>query len=318
MVWLVCLPLLAAGAGAAVLSAWPALQRTGPLALAASFAPLGAVCAVAAAVLLLVLVVLGRPRRLAGAGLLLSLALVVPPVAPAVPPLLAGPQPVGEHRLTVVSLNMLSGQADPESIARAAAGADVLVLVEVLPDALEAVLATDVGTDFPHRGGAAQDGYSGTLVLSRHPVETVEVLDLSFQQRLVRLDVPGIGPVHLLAAHPINPLAGTGIWEREHRQLLELATGVGRGPVVVAGDLNAVDQHVVMQAWRQAGFTDVAHSAGAGWVRTWPADRRFPPVIGIDHVLTGPGLTGVELSTFWVPGTDHLGLRAVLAPTTTD
>ena len=48
-------------------------------------------------------------------------------------------------------------------------------------------------------------------------------------------------------------------------------------PTVVAGDFNAVDDHHTMQALYADGFRSAAHLAGAGFVRTWPADRRFPP-----------------------------------------
>lgn len=313
LVWVLCLPLLTAGAVAAVLSGWPALQLRGPLALLASFVPLGVLAAALAAVLLLLPALLAPRRAPHVVGLVLALLLVAVPIAPTVPPLLAGPVVDDRSGLDVVSINLQAGQADPAAVSEAASGADVLVLLECTPEALGALLETEVASELPHRSGGGAGTWDGAVVLSRHPLETVEVLDLSFQQRLVRVDAPGTGPVSVLAAHPVSPFGGTWVWAEEHDRLIDLARDA-EPPVVVAGDLNAVDQHVVMDRWREAGFTDVGHSAGAGWVRTWPADRRHPPVLGIDHVLTGPGLRGVELGTFDAPGTDHLGLRAVVAP----
>ncbi|WP_090595874.1 endonuclease/exonuclease/phosphatase family protein [Auraticoccus monumenti] len=312
LVWVLCLPLLAAGAVSTVLSVWPDLQLRGPLALLASFVPLGVLAAAVAAVLLLVLALFARHRAPHAVGLLLAMTLVAVPLAPTVPPLVVGPPAQPGIGLDVVSLNLLAGQADPVAVSRAAAGTDVLVLVECTPEALSALLEAGLAQELPHRSGGGAGAYDGAVVLSRYPLETVEVLSLSFQQRLVRIDAPGTGPVSVLAAHPLSPFGGTEVWAEEHDRLIALARAA-EPPVVVAGDLNAVDQHVVMHRWREAGFTDVGHAAGAGWVRTWPADRRYPPVLGIDHVLTGPGLRGVELSTFDAPGTDHLGLRAVVA-----
>lgn len=314
LVWLLCLPLLAAGAVATVLSLWPELQLRDPLALLAAFIPLGVLAAALATLLLLLPALLARHRILHVVGLLLALVLVAVPIVPTLAPLVAGPAADGRSSLDVVSINLRAGQADPVAVRDAAAGADVLVLVECTPEALTALLGTGVAGELPHRSGGDEGAHDGAVVLSRHPLETVEVLLLSFQQRLVRVDVPGTGPVSVLAAHPISPFGGTGVWAEEHDRLIDLARSA-EAPVVVAGDLNAVDQHVVMDRWRGAGFTDVGHSSGAGWVRTWPADRRHPPVLGIDHVLTGPGLRGVDLGTFDAPGTDHLGLRAVVAPT---
>ncbi len=84
---------------------------------------------------------------------------------------------------------------------------------------------------------------------------------------------------------------------------------------VVAGDFNAVDDHLTMRALYDDGWRSAANLAGVGFVRTWPANRRIPPMIGIDHVLVDGRLTATAFSTFEVPGTDHLGVRAVIAGT---
>ena len=84
----------------------------------------------------------------------------------------------------------------------------------------------------------------------------------------------------------------------------------------MAGDFNAVDDHGPMRDLYADGWRSAADLAGAGFVRTYPADRRFPPLIGIDHILLDDRLTATEFTTFDVPGTDHLGVRAVIAGTT--
>ena len=63
------------------------------------------------------------------------------------------------------------------------------------------------------------------------------------------------------------------------------------------------------------GWRSAADLAGAGYVRTYPADRRIPPLIGIDHILVNDRLTATSFSTFDVPGTDHRGVRADIAGT---
>ena len=86
-------------------------------------------------------------------------------------------------------------------------------------------------------------------------------------------------------------------------------------PTVVAGDFNSVDDHSTMRDLYADGFHSAANLAGAGFVRTWPANRRVPPLIGIDHILVDGRLTATAFSTFEVPGTDHLGVQAVVAGT---
>lgn len=335
-------PLLLVAGGLALLSAVPDLQRWGPFAVLASFGPVGVLAAGASALLLTALLLTGlltgrgrqesraggrvpRPRALhprqarPALGLVLALASLLVLLAPSlsVPAALSARGAGAEGRLRVVALNMLSGQADVADLTNAAAGADVVVLSEVTPAAQQRVLASDLAQQLPYTGGEGAGGFVGTTVLSRYPMETVTVLELSFQQRLVRVEVPELGAVHVLAVHPVNPLGGSQRWEDEHQQLIELA-GTVEGPLVVAGDFNAVDQHLVMHRWRAAGLVDAAHSSGSGWLRTWPADSPALPLLGIDHVLTTCDLRGTGVSTFRASGSDHLGIRAVLELTDRD
>ncbi len=313
--WVCSVPLLLLAGGLATLAVWPQLQRSTLLALAASFAGYGVLAATVVGLLLLAVVLAGRRRRAALVGLVLAVALALAPVSPQLTALVAPPETEGP-RLTVVALNLLHGRAEPAALVRAARGADVLALTEVTPQSLQTLLGTELGRGFPHRVGDGAEGSIGTVVLSRHPLEEVAALRLTFEQRLVRVDVPDLGPVAVLAAHPVHPLvAGSARWEQEHRRLVELTALAGGAPVVVAGDLNAVDQHLVMHAWREAGYSDAAHTAAAGWVRIWPADRSHPALIGIDHVLSDASLRATGLRVFDAPGSDHHGLRVELAAT---
>ena len=61
--------------------------------------------------------------------------------------------------------------------------------------------------------------------------------------------------------------------------------------------------YTTMRALYDDGWRSAANLAGVGFVRTWPANRRIPPMIGIDHVLVDGRLTATAFSTFEVPGT---------------
>ena len=50
------------------------------------------------------------------------------------------------------------------------------------------------------------------------------------------------------------------------------------------------------------GWRSAADLAGAGYVRTYPADRRIPPLIGIDHILVNDRLTATAFSPSRCPG----------------
>ena len=137
----------------------------------------------------------------------------------------------------------------------------------------------------------------------------------AFTQWVTTVSVPGRAPVRLVAAHPCNPYCGRGLFAADHA-LLEGTVRANQGsPLVVAGDLNAIDDHAPLVRLRADGMRSATDLVGAGWVPTYPADRSFPPLFPIDHVLVNDQLTVTALRTVHLPGTDHLGLVATVAGT---
>jgi endonuclease/exonuclease/phosphatase (EEP) superfamily protein YafD len=62
------------------------------------------------------------------------------------------------------------------------------------------------------------------------------------------------------------------------------------------------------------GLDDAAAATSWSWGGlSWPADRPFPPLTRIDHVLTSPDATAQSVSTFSIVGTDHRGVIARLS-----
>ena len=151
------------------------------------------------------------------------------------------------------------------------------------------------------------------MIYSRFPLGTANLIDTTFSQPLTTVAVPGIGTVTLMAVHPCNPYCGGNRWASEHAMLAQIAAAHLEGPLIMAGDFNAVDDHGPMQALRRLGLKSATDVAGAGWLPTWPANRGIPPLIPIDHVMINAQLTAITVRTFAVDDTDHLGLIATLA-----
>jgi endonuclease/exonuclease/phosphatase family metal-dependent hydrolase len=57
-------------------------------------------------------------------------------------------------------------------------------------------------------------------------------------------------------------------------------------------------------------LVDAADATGDGLKTTWPAGRRLPPEITIDHVLIDPRIAARAVSVHTIPRSDH---RAVIA-----
>jgi endonuclease/exonuclease/phosphatase family metal-dependent hydrolase len=190
-----------------------------------------------------------------------------------------------------------------------------VTFVEARPDWVDS-LPLRFREEFPYAVGAPFQGDSGSIIFSRYPITSSEALPTSsFQQWSAIVTTPQLGPLRVAAVHPCNPYCGPGLWTAEHTELRHWLARQDDTPTVVAGDFNAVDDHGPMRELYAKGWRSAADLAGAGFIRTYPANRRIPPLIGIDHVLVDARLTATSFETFGVPGTDHLGVRAVIAGT---
>ena len=318
--WLVTLGVLATipAAVATVLRVFPPADD-GP-ALLASFIPYGLVFWLPALGFFAVAMV--RARR-SGTFARVSLVLitlvallgVLATLAWQAPAFVASGRPATTDPITIASLNVQHGGADPTATAEGVADADIVVFVEATPDWVAALPAT-LREEFPYAVGAPLQHNAGSIIFSRYPIQSSEALPASsFQQWAASVQTPQLGLLRVVAVHPCNPFCGPGLWTAEHTELRHWLARQDDTPTVVAGDFNAVDDHGPMRELYADGWRSAANLAGAGYVRTYPANRRFPALIGIDHLLVNDRLTATAFSTFDVPYSDHLGVRAVIAGT---
>lgn len=290
--------------------------RDDPTALVASFIPyslLGYAVAAVAFALALALVLPGRRAAVAALTLVAVLGLSLHVVWTA-PFFVADGRTASSPTFALLSLNLYKGRADPDQLLAQAQDADVVVLVETTPDALAGLAERGWLDRFPYAVGGADGVQSDTAVYSRFPLSDSELLgSTSFQQWVTTIDTPASGSVRLMAVHPCNPYCGGGLWASEHAALAQVAAANLDQPLVIAGDFNAVDDHGPMLDLRRLGLESVTDVVGAGWLPTYPANRPFPPLLPIDHVLVDDQLTATSVHRVRVAGTDHLGLLTTIA-----
>jgi endonuclease/exonuclease/phosphatase (EEP) superfamily protein YafD len=82
--------------------------------------------------------------------------------------------------------------------------------------------------------------------------------------------------------------------------------------VIAAGDFNATTDHAQFRRLLAHGYADAAQQSGAGYLPTYPNDRWYGPLIGIDHVLLRGGVGAADVRTLGVRGSDHRALLARL------
>lgn len=266
----------------------------------------------------------GRRRGVAGA-LALTLGVVavlgLATVAPrALVDVGAGTDPAGTAGtagLTVLTLNVYRGEADPEAVATLVRdrAPDLVALPEAGTDLrrrLSARLDDDAGgsgyRSFVAEGGG--DGSSTTVYVRRTLGRPSVAEDRRGTFPTLVVDLPG--RPRFVAVHPQAPKPGaTEAWRREVADLARWCTP--DRPAVLAGDMNATLDHAAFRT-ATASCTDAAASTGDGLVGTWPSG--LPRLLGpqIDHVLLAGGPTARSAEVVDVPGTDHRALIVTLAP----
>ncbi|WP_433672591.1 endonuclease/exonuclease/phosphatase family protein [Nocardia sp. CA-136227] len=275
-----------------------------PAVLAASFASYLMVCALVA------VLVLGLARRWVSAALaVLVSATALWSQAPMLWP--DGSAPPGTD-LVMMQSNLLFGHGSAAAVVRAVREREVEVLTveELTPELLSKLDAAGLADLLPHRFTApSSSAGQGTGIFSRYPLEDGVKFDGFWLNNLRATMIhPGRGPVTVFALHPIPPTLNAGVWAHELgriRDILDQATG----QVVAGGDFNSTYDHAAYRNLVSGRFADSAELLGVGALPTWPTDRRWGPVIGIDRILIAQG-HAVALSSYTIPDTDH---RAVIA-----
>ncbi|TPG34250.1 endonuclease/exonuclease/phosphatase family protein [Mycolicibacterium hodleri] len=304
--------LLAATAALAVRYAPIPGHRTLYLVIASPYLMLAAPAAI-------VVLAWGRRWPLAGLACLLTAVLVAIQV-PWFVRVTPDPSSVG---VRVMTLNMLYGEADPADMVRVAEGsADILLAQELTPEAVQGLSAAGIQKEFPYRALDARPSSAGVGIYSRYPITySTRIPGYMLAMVNARVRIPRIThDVSLLSVHLDAPWPrAIDGWHRDLAKLpstvSEVAAQAGEGAVLIGGDFNSTIDMLPFRQLLANGYQDAARQAGSGRNFTYPANKRYPPVLGIDHVLTR-NATAVSTETVEVKGTDHRALlTTIMVPT---
>ncbi len=305
--------LLAVGFGLAALVRVFGLDRGTPLVQAASFTPYVALGSLLAAL------AIGLCRQWWPLGVSLGAAVAL--VISVAPRGIAAPPPE-QHTavITVMSLNMRIGGADPKSIVDLVreAHVDVLALQEFTPDADESLVAAGLPDLLQYRESHPELAASGSALFSRLPLTDGGRRVASpngFDQAYATLALPGGTAVVVESVHPVPPIGSeqTRRWAAGLRnQVRADAPGPRR---ILAGDFNATLDHFEFRQLLGTGYRDAAAEVGEGFTPTWPFYGRrslVTPRIALDHVLVPPGVGVREFHAVTMPRTDHRAIIVTL------
>lgn len=221
-----------------------------------------------------------------------------------------GTAPVGTD-LVVMQSNLLLGNGSAEAVVRAARenSAEVLTIDELTPELLSRLDTAGLAELLPYRYAAPSSGGQGTGIFSRYPLQDgIKFEGFLLNNLRATMIHPERGPITVFAIHPIPPLSNAGVWARELGRIGELLDEQ-TGQVVVGGDFNSTYDHAAFRNLMSGRYADSAELLGVGAMPTWPTDRTWGPVIGIDRVLVAGG-HATSVRSAEIAGTDH---RAVIA-----
>ncbi|MFH5208344.1 endonuclease/exonuclease/phosphatase family protein [Antrihabitans spumae] len=275
--------------------------------LLASFAPYVMI----AAVLGLLLLALAKHWIGVGAAVLAIGAAV----ATQLPVYVASGTPGTGQALTIMQSNIYFGEGDAAAVVRevTANDVDILTIDELTPDSVARLDAAGIAAVLPHRYVEADIGAEGTGIFSRFPLsDQVNHDGFILNQVSARATLPSGDEVTVFAFHPVPPFpSGPQPWSGEMERIRDILDAVPDSTehVVVGADFNATQDHSLFRKLFDTGIEDSADQVGAGMLRTYPSDKSFPPIIGIDHILLA-GAHADELRTVHIEGTDHMAVIA--------
>ncbi|MEV6275808.1 endonuclease/exonuclease/phosphatase family protein [Nocardia sp. NPDC051832] len=219
----------------------------------------------------------------------------------------------GGPEVTVMQANLLFEGADPHALVEAVHTRQVTILTvnELTPAALDDLTRAGLDRLLPHRYVSPGRTATGTGIWSAYPLtDTVEYDGYVLNQLSATATLPDAGAVTVYAFHPVPPIYGTEVWSDELARLRAiLDRAPADRPAIAGGDFNATFDHFQFRALLSGRFHDAAEQSGAGHLVTYPTDKPYPPVIGIDHLLLADA-RALAVETVSLPGADHRALVA--------
>jgi len=192
----------------------------------------------------------------------------------------------------------------------------LVTLEEVTPPGFDELDSSGALAQLPFRLQIRQFDPWSFLIASRYPVTGGRAV-YAYDRALIlqaTLSLPS-GPIDLWVVHTVAPLPNTfSQWQDQLDLINRAVRRHGTNRLLVVGDFNATWGSRGFRQILDAGLADGAAVRGQPFAMTWSQDFPvLPPLVRIDHVLTGTGLTVTRFATRTGPGSDHRAMVATIA-----
>jgi endonuclease/exonuclease/phosphatase (EEP) superfamily protein YafD len=268
--------------------------------------------------IVLLVAVLGRRPFLAGAALLI----VVAQIAFLFPELTAA-EPVPTWATHAPTLRLLDANVYNVNPSMAGYASEIsavrpqlVTMEEATPVDVSQLDRSGALADLPYRFEIKRFDPAAFFVASHYPLSHTKVVHLYGRPLIIQttLELPS-GPQRLWVVHTIAPLPSSfSQWKGQLTTIGRLLRARGPGGLLIVGDFNATWGSRGFRSILDSGVTDGAAARGKPFEMTWSQIKPLlPPLVRIDHVLTGPGVAVTQIRTDVGPGSDHRDLIATVA-----
>jgi endonuclease/exonuclease/phosphatase (EEP) superfamily protein YafD len=265
-----------------------------------------------------VVALVGRRWLLAGAALLVvaaQVAFLAPELTAAEPlPAWAAHAPT----LTLLDANVYDVNHSLAGYARQIASVrpDLVTLEEATPELVTGLDHSGSMARLPYRFEIKRSDPGAVFIASRYPLTAPHVITAYGRPVIteVTIGLPS-GPQALWVVHTIAPLPSSfALWKGLLTTIRYEVQARGPAGLLVVGDFNATWGNQGFRQILATGLTDGAAARGKPFEMTWSQTKPvIPPVVRIDHVLTGPGVTVTGIRTDVGAGSDHRDVIATVA-----
>jgi endonuclease/exonuclease/phosphatase (EEP) superfamily protein YafD len=185
----------------------------------------------------------------------------------------------------------------------------------VTPDATQ--LADDGAlAALPYRLEVKRLDPKAFLIASKYPLSGENVVYYDYLPLIVQTTVhlPS-GAFSLWVVHTSAPIPGSYVqWKGSLAFIHKLIAARGISRLLVVGDFNATWNNRGFRSILTTGLVDGAAARGHAFAMTWSQKLGpIPPLVRIDHVLTGTGIAVTQIATGDGPGSDHRDEMATVA-----
>jgi endonuclease/exonuclease/phosphatase (EEP) superfamily protein YafD len=154
------------------------------------------------------------------------------------------------------------------------------------------------------------------LVASAYPMSGTHIVYFQGLPLVVQTTMhlaSGSQPLWVVHTTAPTPSSFDG-WKADVAEIDRLIRARGTDHLLVVGDFNSTWGNQGFRDILASGMTDGAAARGDPFGMTWSQTKPvFPPLVRIDHVLTGGGVAVTRIATAPGPGSDHRDLHAVIA-----